>query len=128
MDCAKALTDPSTLEFVAHACAAQAVDSAVELKIKEFRLGAIPGKGLSLEVWGDDQIGFLGRLLNMMAGFSLFPQEMAIGTEGSTIHDKFLLVGIGGQMPLPGAGKALTECLERLRPRSPASRQESHKS
>lgn len=54
---------------------------------------------LYLEVRAPDQRGFLGVLLNRLAFFSLFPEEMSIETADNRIHDRLWLKSPGGQSP-----------------------------
>ena len=114
LDAARALKAPTSLDFVALAVEPRPVAAGSMLSIQKFSLGGAPGTPLTLEVWGDDQLGFLGRLLNLLAGYSFFPQEMVIGTEGGRIHDRFWLAGIGGKPPTTSAIDSLSRGLERL--------------
>lgn len=56
-------------------------------------------ESLYLEVRAADQKGFLAALLNRLAFFSLFPEEMSIETSANRIHDRLWLKSPGGQSP-----------------------------
>lgn len=115
LDPTQTIKEPTSLDFVALSTEPRQVAAGSPLSIHKFGMSGAPGSPLMLEVWGDDQIGFLGRLLNLLAGYSFFPSEMAIGTEGGKIHDRFVLVGPGGKPPSTSAVDSLSRGLERIR-------------
>jgi hypothetical protein len=71
----------------------------------------------SVEVRGPDHVGFLGGLLRMMAGLTLFPVELRIQTSMGQAHDIIWLKGLGGRPPTQPLVHALEQRLEDLRTR-----------
>jgi UTP:GlnB (protein PII) uridylyltransferase len=70
---------------------------------------------LLLEVKGLDRIGFLGSLLDRLAGLALFPEDMTIETQDEMALDRFALKALGGHSPSAEAHQALLTLLEDLR-------------
>ena len=79
------------------------------------------GGALYLEVRGHDRMGFLGSLLERLAGLSLFPEEMTVETRGQRANDSFYLRAAEGRVPSEAARRALRDLLEVLARRSPAA-------
>jgi hypothetical protein len=73
--------------------------SAVAGSIALERYTLVPMIGGSLQLWvhGRDRLGFLGSLLERLAGLSLFPEEMYIETHGRIAEDRFHIRSAGGR-------------------------------
>ena len=76
--------------------------------------GPMVDGALVLSVLGRDCVGFLASLLDLLALFSVFPQEIAIETEGAVVRDRFVLRGLGGRRPSDKACEALRRSLDEL--------------
>jgi hypothetical protein len=91
--------------------------TAVPIVLDRFAVEADgAGGALLLEVHGRDRTGFLGSLLDRLAGLALFPEDMTIETEGDIAHDRFALKSLGGGHPSVQAKEALLRLLEDLTP------------
>ena len=106
-----------SLDFVAMAISSARAPGLRRLALSAFTAGdpAQHEGAIYLEVRGQDQVGFLAELLGQLAFLSFFPEEMIVQTTGDQVFDRFLLKGLGGQAPSPGAYQALTRWLEGLR-------------
>ena len=90
--------------------------------IEAYTIDRYPERGtLVLDLKGVDCVGFLGSLLDRLAGLLLFPVEMEIETVGSHAVDRLCLQGLGGQPPSQEAEHVLAEVLEGLRPAAPST-------
>ena len=67
-----------------------------ELKRSVERIGA-----LELHLTARDRVGFLASLLEHLAGFVLFPEEISIETHQGQARDAVWLSSVGGQSPPP---------------------------
>ncbi len=109
-------SDPQKLDYLA--LAREENDSAAESGFSLSQFTLVPPEkhhgALYLEVKADDQLGFLGHLLNRLAFLLLFPEEISIDTVQGRIFDKFWIKGLGGTSPSKTAqaalGKKLEEC------------------
>ncbi len=70
---------------------------------------------LVLEVAAKDRVGFLAALLEHLAGFVLFPEEIDIDTRQGEAHDQLLLSSVGGQSPPPELEQSLRASLNALK-------------
>lgn len=106
-----------SLDFVAMAISSARAPGLRRLALSAFTVGdPTQHEGaIYLEVRGQDQVGFLAELLGQLAFLTFFPEEMIVQTTGDQVFDRFLLKGLGGQAPSPGAYQALTRWLEGLR-------------
>ena len=94
-------TDPNSIDYLALAQNRLDTAPAVTISLDEFVLGD-PQKhngALYLEVKAQDQLGFLGALLNRFAFYVLFPETMIIETLKGRIFDRFWIKGVGGKPP-----------------------------
>lgn len=91
--------------------AGAAVTSTFTLESFTMREPAGASAPLYLEVRAADQKGFLGALLNRLAFFSLFPEEMSIETTADRIHDRLWLKSPGGQSPSAEVSAVLRKSL-----------------
>jgi len=106
-----------SLDFLAMAISSARAPGLRRLALSAFSVGD-PDKhegAIYLEVRGRDQAGFLAELLGQLAFLSFFPEEMIVQTVEDQVFDRFLLRGLGGQAPAPGASQALTRWLEGLK-------------
>jgi hypothetical protein len=97
--------DPKNIDFLALAQDGTESDPSRRISLDEFTLGepASNHGALYLEIKARDQRGFLGALLNRLAFFSLFPEEMVIETDNGGISDRFWIRGVGGSTPSENA-------------------------
>lgn len=90
--------------------------------IEAYTIDRHPERGtLVLDLKGVDCVGFLGSLLDRLAGLLLFPVEMEIETVGSHAVDRLCLQALGGKPPSLEAEQVLAELLEGLRPSAPSA-------
>lgn len=110
----RSATDPNKIDYLALALARLETDMPVTVSLDEFVLGDPQehNGALYLEVKAQDQIGFLGALLNRFAFYSLFPESMIIETLKGRIFDRFWIKGVGGQTPSDSAIITLKKKLE----------------
>jgi UTP:GlnB (protein PII) uridylyltransferase len=106
-----------SVDFLAMAASSARAPGLRRLALSEFAVGdpARHGGAMYLEVRGRDQVGFLAELLGQLAFLTFFPEEMIVQTSGDQVFDRFLLKGVAGQVPHPGACQALSKWLEGLR-------------
>jgi UTP:GlnB (protein PII) uridylyltransferase len=107
-------TDPLKLDILALALEENETTPDTRFSISQFSLEP-PEKhngALFLEVQAEDQLGFLGQLLNRLAFLLLFPEEISIDTVQGRIFDKFWIKGLGGTPPSATAQAALRRKLE----------------
>ena len=99
---------------------------AVTLELESFDLARSSqhqGK-LELRLRAPDRVGFLAALLEHLAGFVLFPEEISINTFRGEAQDTLLLSSVGGQSPPPeieGALRASLRACARDRLRLPGT-------
>jgi hypothetical protein len=75
-----------------------------------------------LKVEARDRTGFLASLLEQLAGFVLFPEELTIETFLNEARDVLWLSSVGGESPAPGIEASLRASLQACtRPRRPGS-------
>lgn len=67
-----------------------------------------------VELRGEDEVGFLGKVLLAFAELGLFPHDMRVETLGSEIRDVFRLQSATGEAPAEGVAAALRARLARL--------------
>jgi hypothetical protein len=109
---------PERVDYLALAHQRHPLGTAVPIEIESFAIEADEKTGaLLLEVKGLDRIGFLGSLLDRVAGLALFPEDMTIETEDDAAVDRLALKALGGHKPSPEAHQALVTLLEDLRRR-----------
>ncbi len=74
---------------------------AISLELDSFELTrSSERKGtLELRLRAPDRVGFLAALLEHLAGFVLFPEEISINTFKLEAQDTLLLSSVGGQSP-----------------------------
>jgi hypothetical protein len=107
---------PEGVDYLALARQRHPLGTASPLDLESFAVVADAKSGaLLLEVKGPDRIGFLGSLLDRLAGLALFPEDMTIETEDEMALDRFALKALGGQTPSAEAHRALVTLLEDLR-------------
>lgn len=68
-------------------------------------------RALLLTIRAQDRMGFLASLLEHLAGFVLFPEQIQIDTFQSQAHDALWLSSVGGQTPAPEIEAALRASL-----------------
>lgn len=111
-----ASADPRRVDYLGLARRRQPLGSAAPIDLESFAVVPDERTGaLLLEVRGADRVGFLGSLLDRLAGLALFPEDMTIETEGGLALDRFALKALGGQTPSAEAHQALVTLLEDLR-------------
>ncbi len=109
--------DPRAVDYGALALSGSRDVGRVAIRLEGFRVERqTPGGPLLLEVAGEDRVGFLGSLLDSLAGLSLFPEEMEIDTLASLAHDRFQLRATGGRSPSDEAQRALGRLLRSMIP------------
>jgi hypothetical protein len=109
---------PQRVDYLGLAHQRHPLGTAAPIEILSFAIEADEKTGaLLLEVKGPDRIGFLGSLLDRLAGLALFPEDMTIETEDDLALDRFALKAMGGHTPSAEAHQALVTLLEDLRRR-----------
>jgi hypothetical protein len=109
---------PQSVDYLALAHQRHPLGSAAPIELLSYATLADEKTGaLLLEVKGPDRIGFLGSLLDRLAGLALFPEDMTIETEDDMALDRFALKSMGGHTPSAEAHQALVTLLEDLRRR-----------
>lgn len=107
---------PERVDYLALAHRRSPLDTAVPIDVTSFAVVADDKTGaLLVEVKGPDRIGFLGSLLDRLAGLALFPEDMTIETQDDLALDRFALKAPGGHTPSAEAHQALMALLEDLR-------------
>jgi UTP:GlnB (protein PII) uridylyltransferase len=86
---------------------------AIHLELEGFELTrSSERKGtLELRLRARDRVGFLAALLEHLAGFVLFPEEISINTFKLEAQDTLLLSSVAGQSPPPELEGALRASL-----------------
>jgi hypothetical protein len=111
-----AAADPERVPYLTLARRRQPLGTALPIVLESFSVEADgPSGALLLEVRGRDRTGFLGSLLDRLAGLALFPEDMTIETEGEMALDRFALKALGGATPSEEAQDALLTLLEDLK-------------
>jgi hypothetical protein len=105
-------TNPAGIDYVALAQAPPPDKHEGPVVLDDYVLTRSPASSLILEVRASDRLGFLGSLLRCLSRLSLFPREMAIGTDQGEIVDRFELVAAQGTPPNDGAQQALSRMLD----------------
>jgi len=115
VDPSRSVGDPGRIDFLGLAQDERQAAPAADLSLTDAVFGEPEqhNGAFYLEVRAEDQLGFLGALLNRMAFLSLFPEEMIIETENGRIYDRFWIRGIGGSTPSPASRDALRKKLGR---------------
>ena len=92
---------PSSLDFLFLASRPPAARDGGPIVLSHNALDGGPDQGpsLYLEVRGPDRLGFLGSLLNALAGLDLSPREMMIATRDGEAFDRFFLKTTSGAVP-----------------------------
>jgi hypothetical protein len=107
---------PERVDYLALAHQQYPLGTAVPIEIESFAIEPdLKTEALLLEVKGPDRIGFLGSLLDRLAGLALFPEDMTIETQDRKVLDRFALKALGGHRPSTEAQEALAVLLEDLR-------------
>jgi hypothetical protein len=107
---------PETIDYLALARRRYPLGTAVPIELTSFEVEADERTGaLLVAVTGVDCIGFLGSLLDRLAGLALFSEDMTIETEDDLARDRFALKALGGHAPSREAHQALVTMLEDLR-------------
>ena len=108
--------DPERVPYLTLARRRPPIGTAVPIVLDDFDVETDgPSGALLLEVRGRDRTGFLGSLLDRLAGLALFPEDMTIETEGEIAHDRFALKALGGTSPSVEAREALVTLLGDLK-------------
>ena len=83
------------------------------LQLERYSLTESPEHGgtLRLELEAEDNLGFLGRVLSLLAMLSLFPLAVQIETRSGRAHDCFWLSGVGKAVPTPQSRLVLERML-----------------
>jgi hypothetical protein len=105
-------TDPGRIDYAALAQAPPPDKHEGPVVLDDYVLTRSGSSSLILEVRASDRLGFLGSLLRCLSRLSLFPREMAIGTEKGEIVDRFELVAAKGEAPSESAQQALSRMLD----------------
>jgi hypothetical protein len=109
--------DPAALDYLGLALGVERMGTPVPIAIQEFSTWRDPARGaLWLDLRGPDRVGFLGSLLDRLAGLALFPEEMLIETRGPIAVDRLALKSLGGLPPSAEVQAALGALLGDLRP------------
>jgi hypothetical protein len=83
----------------------------LELDSFELTRSSEPKGRLVLRLRAPDRTGFLAALLEHLAGFVLFPEEISINTFGLEAQDTLVLSSVAGQSPPPELEGALRASL-----------------
>jgi uncharacterized protein (TIGR02265 family) len=104
--------DPDSIPFAALILLNPAVAPG-SLRLERYRLSDSGEHGgtLRLELDAEDSLGFLGRILSLLAMHSLFPVSLDIETSAGRVHDSFWLIGVGQASPTPQSRKQLDRML-----------------
>ena len=87
---------PERIDYLALAHQRHPLGTAVPIALDSFAVEADERTGaLLLEVTGLDRIGFLGSLLDRLAGLALFPEDVTIETQDDRALDRFALKAVG---------------------------------
>jgi hypothetical protein len=110
-------TNPLVLDYLDIAGRELPAGSTRPVRLADYRLvrSRKHGGSLTLDVMGEDAVGFLGALLMRLAALSLFPEELHLESNDGRVHDRFHLVGIGRTEPSEQTAAALEELLSSLR-------------
>ena len=113
---ARFATDPRGIDYIALALNGTDTELPPRISIDEFTLVKPESNNgaLLLEIKAADQLGFLGNILNRMAFYSLFPEEMIIETEDGRISDRFWVKGVGGLTPSESSINTLKQKLDSI--------------
>ena len=107
---------------LAHERSREFAVQALELQSFELERSEQGRHALVLRVEARDRTGFLASLLELLAGFVLFPEELTIDTLLDEARDVLWLSSVGGESPAPGLEAALRAALQACtRPRRPGS-------
>lgn len=111
-----AAADPERVPYLTLVRRRQPLGTAAPIVLEGFAVQAQSTTGaLLVEVRGQDRSGFLGSLLDRLAGLALFPEDMTIETEGDIASDRFALKAPGGSVPSREAHEALLTLLGDLK-------------
>jgi len=91
--------------------------AALGVELLEFELGRASTRAdmLELQVRARDRVGFLAALLEHLAGFVLFPDEISIDTHQGEAQDTLVLSSVGGQSPSPEVEQSLRSSMNACR-------------
>lgn len=106
----------ATVDYLGLALGTPATAMPVPILLYRYYVDQSPdvGGSLFLEVRGEDRVGFLGSLLDKLAGIGLFPEEMTIETQGPMALDCFSLRAAGGKLPKDTMRRSLVVVLDDL--------------
>jgi hypothetical protein len=101
------------VDFLALAREAGESVAPVPLELRTFQLSRSSDREgtLELRIAARDHVGFLASLLQHLAGFVLFPEEISIDTFQDEARDTVFLSSVGGQSPPPEIEDALRASL-----------------
>ncbi len=97
--------EPSAIDFVALMKEHRGAAPSGPVAIGSWRVQPTRSD-VEVEIRAEDSVGFLGRVLLVVAELGLFPRAMRVETVGVAVRDVFLLQGLGGERP-PDAVVAL---------------------
>ena len=102
------------IDFLALAREPSESPAPVALELAGFELVRSRGHlgALDLRIRARDRVGFLASLLEHLAGFVLFPEEIGIETALGEARDSLSLSSVGGQSPPPEIEGALRKSLQ----------------
>jgi hypothetical protein len=108
--------DPRSIDFASLAADRPAAAVPVDIGLDSYYVDGSPDSGpsLFLEVRAPDRAGFLGSLLDRLAGLSLLPDEMTIDTRSGRVCDRFQLKTAEGRLPPEESRRALVTVLDGL--------------
>ena len=108
--------DANAVDYLALASSQRRAPTPAPIALQSYAIDRerLAAGTLQLEVRGRDRVGFLGGLLDRLAGLSLFPVEMRIETTDDIALDRFSLMALGGREPSEEVEKALVALLEDL--------------
>ena len=101
--------DFEQVDFLSLAREASSSPPAIPLVLQRYQLTRSSERmgALELRIGAPDRVGFLASLLEHLAGFVLFPEEISIDTFEDEARDMLLLSSVGGQPPPPEIEEAL---------------------
>jgi hypothetical protein len=100
-----------SIDFIALATERGEATAPAPIRLEKYDLGPTIGGALQLAVRGQDCVGFLGSLLDHLAGLSLFPDELHVETYANVAEDRLRLRAQDGLAPSEDLRSALDRML-----------------
>lgn len=105
---------PSLVDFLALSRVAHPDAHPASVALTSYALDSSPDQGAAvfLEVRGPDRIGFLGSILRSLLECGVAPTQMALGTRGGEVSDRFLLRPVGSDVARDDLRRRLARVLD----------------